>query len=79
MAEFQLSMAKPAFRRMFDWSSALQWTFLIAIALVILAPIMMVTLDGFNVAGPFEPFRFGFTQCCGIPSASSFCARCWGS
>ena len=56
------SLAGTWSRRSLGASRLLPWAITVAVASVILAPIAMVTLNGFNVAGPFDPFRFGLTQ-----------------
>jgi len=45
-----------------NWAPIIQTALFVFVALIIVAPLSMVLLGGFNDAGPFEAFRFGFSH-----------------
>jgi iron(III) transport system permease protein len=59
MARVDALAAKRVALPRWSWSGGAQWLLLGATALLVLAPIVMVMLGGFNVAAPTEGFRFG--------------------
>ncbi|HZU08105.1 MAG TPA: iron ABC transporter permease [Chloroflexota bacterium] len=60
MAQAEIAIVKALAKPAFSWRAGIQWAFLLLITAIILAPVAMVTLGGFNVARPTEGFRFGF-------------------
>ena len=60
MAQAEIAIVKALVKPAFSWKVGVQWAFLLLITVIILAPVAMVTLGGFNVARPTEGFRFGF-------------------
>src|SRR5262245_17914197 len=54
-----LATRRPLALPRWPWGAGAQWLLLGVTALLVLAPIAMVLLGGFNVAAPREGFRFG--------------------